>query len=59
LTPTTVSVIGPEKRYDLARIHKYAPEQLIGRGAELRTLTAAWKAATEGKPKKPNGCFRC
>ena len=39
---------------DVARIRRYAPEQLIGRAAELQILDDAWAKARDGEAKRPH-----
>lgn len=39
-------------RWDLSRLLKYAPAELIGRRAETRLLDAAWVKVQSGKPNR-------
>jgi hypothetical protein len=40
-------------RVDISRIDKYAPEELIGREAELKLLDDAWLKVRLAEPKRP------
>ena len=42
---------------DISRIIKYAPAELIGREAETRLLSDAWKQAVRGETKRPRRAF--
>jgi hypothetical protein len=39
--------------YDISRIDSYAPENLIGREAETKTIDNAWAAVVRGDAKRP------
>jgi len=41
-------------RYDIDRIIKYAPAELIGRESELKVLVAAWQQAANGEKRRPH-----
>lgn len=43
-----------EPSYDIDRIIKYAPAELIGRENELRVLTDAWDKAVRNEAKRPH-----
>lgn len=40
--------------YDVSRIIKYAPAELIGRESELKILSDAWQQAINGETKRPH-----
>jgi hypothetical protein len=40
--------------YDISRIIKYAPAELIGRQSELKILSDAWQQAVNGEKKRPH-----
>ncbi len=41
-------------RFEISRIIKYAPEELIGREAEIKLLSGAWEKAVRGEPERPH-----
>jgi tetratricopeptide (TPR) repeat protein len=41
-------------RYEISRIDRYAPAELIGREAETKLLTNAWDQAVRGETKRPH-----
>ena len=44
----------PSARFDISRIVKYAPAELIGRENELALLTDAWDKAVRSESKRPH-----
>ena len=53
----TTSVTGhsaPAVRFDISRIVKYAPAELIGREAETQLLNDAWAKAQNNETKRPH-----
>jgi len=44
----------PSVRFDISRIVKYAPSELIGRENELKILSDTWRQAVKGEPKRPH-----
>ena len=47
--PMVTSAIG---KYDISRIDKYAPTELIGREAETKLLNDAWDQAVRGEAER-------
>ena len=45
---------GTEAKFDISRILKYAPTQLIGREDELKLLNDAWPKTQNHDPKRPH-----
>ncbi len=41
-------------KFDISRILKYAPAELIGREAEIKSLTTAWAKVRKGTKKRPH-----
>ena len=50
--PTASKITSPPD-YDVSRILRYAPAELIGRKAEVQALDEAWAKAQAGEPKRP------
>ena len=41
-------------KFDISRIDRYAPAELIGREPETKILADAWEMAVNGEPKRPH-----
>ncbi|MSP39140.1 MAG: hypothetical protein EXR70_11670 [Deltaproteobacteria bacterium] len=50
----TLPVKNQSPATDISRIIKYAPAELIGRGAETKLLADAWNMAVSGETKRPH-----
>jgi len=57
ITPSPTSPDAPAAvttRFEISRIIKYAPAELIGREAETKLLSDAWDKAVRGEPERPH-----
>lgn len=52
--PQEDEIAPPTTRFDISRIIKYAPSELIGREGELKLLSDAWDQAVRAEKKRPH-----